>query len=112
MTEDERKLRLFLLAYYKKCLQESQEDNFTALARTVGVAHSTLKRFYQNPMTASIPRTDTLLKLYVHTRVQIFAGFEQVSWVLHDVESAKEKKAINIVRVADSVPAPLIDGKP
>jgi len=80
MTQHEIKLRRFLVGYFKECLRVSPERSMAKLATASGMAPSTLNRFLREPMYESLPRTDTLLKLYVHTEVRIFAGFDQGVW--------------------------------
>ena len=82
MTKDEIKLRRFLADYYKRCLEKSPEDNMATMSKAAGMAESTLNRFLSAPLVKPLPRTDTLLKLYIHSGVQIFTGFEAVAWML------------------------------
>ncbi len=82
MTEDEIKLRRFLADYYKRCLEKSTENNIASMSVAAGMAESTLNRFLSSPLTKPLPRTDTLLKLYLHTGVPIFAGYEVAVWML------------------------------
>ncbi len=89
--------RQFLADYCKRCLEKSPCQDMSKMARAAGMAPSTLNRFLKDPLDVGTPmlRTDTLLKLYEHSGVPIFSGFEEVAWVLADDAPAPKKRAAN-----------------
>ena len=89
--------RQFLADYCKRCLEKSPCPDMSKMARAAGMAPSTLNRFLKDPLNAgtAMLRTDTLLKLYAHSGVPIFSGFEEVAWALGGDATAQEERAIN-----------------